>query len=79
MSKFSHVDFILTTHYTSVCSKFKKSENVANFKMDVKKKQGKLTYSYKMKKGISKIQGAVNILEDMNYPKEILDSVKENK
>ena len=47
--------------------------------MDVKKKQGKLIYSYKMKKGISKIQGAVNILEDMNYPKEILDSVKENK
>jgi hypothetical protein len=29
-----------------------------------------------MKKGISKIQGAVRILEEMNYPKEILDSVK---
>lgn len=78
MSKYSHVDFILTTHYTSVCSKLKKSEKVANFKMDVKKKGGKLIYTYKMKKGISKVHGAINILENMNYPKEILDNVKEN-
>jgi hypothetical protein len=79
MSNYSHVDFILTTHYVSVCSKLKKSKLVNNFKMDVKKKKGKLIYEYKLKKGISKIQGAVNILEEMNYPKEILDSVKEEK
>ena len=78
MSKYSHVDFILTTHYTSVCSKLKKSEKVANFKMDVKKKGGKLLYTYKMKKGISKIHGAINILENMNYPKEILENVKQD-
>ena len=38
--------------------------------------QGKITYTYKMKKGISKVQGALLILEDMNYPNEILDSIK---
>jgi hypothetical protein len=29
-----------------------------------------------MKKGISKIPGAVKILEQMDYPKEIIDNVK---
>jgi hypothetical protein len=37
---------------------------------------GSLKYTYKMKKGISKIQGAIKILEQMNYPNEIIDSVK---
>ena len=38
---------------------------------------GKLKYTYKMKKGISKIEGAIRILEDMDYPEEIINSVKE--
>ena len=37
---------------------------------------GGFKYTYKMKKGISKIQGAVKILEQMNYPDEIINSVK---
>ena len=79
MGNFSHVDFILTTHYTSVCSKLSKSKYIKNYKMDVGKKGDKLIYKYKMKRGISKIQGAFTILEEMNYPKEILESVKEEK
>jgi hypothetical protein len=78
MSKFSHVDFILTTHYTSVCRKFKKSSRISNYKMDVKEINGKLIYHYTIKKGISKIQGAFSILEDMNYPEEIMKSIRES-
>jgi hypothetical protein len=37
---------------------------------------GSLKYTYKMKRGISKIQGAIKILEQMNYPDEIIDNVK---
>ena len=45
--------------------------------MDVKfDNNGKIKYTYQMKKGISKVQGALLILEDMNYPNEILDSIK---
>ena len=35
-----------------------------------------LTYTYKLKRGISKIQGAIKILEQMEYPEEILQDVK---
>ena len=78
LSKFKHVDFILTTHYVKICSKFKKNKCIRNHKMDVVQDDlGKLKYTYKMKKGISKIEGAVRILEDMDYPEEIINSVKE--
>jgi hypothetical protein len=46
--------------------------------MDVKEINGKLIYHYTIKKGISKIQGAFSILEDMNYPEEIMKSIRES-
>ena len=77
IAEFDNVDFILTTHYTTICKKLGKSKKVQNYKMDVKfDEQNKISYTYKMKKGISKVQGALLILEDMNYPNEILDSIK---
>ena len=36
----------------------------------------KIQYTYKIKKGISKVQGAILILEEMNYPDEIIDNIK---
>ena len=33
----------------------------------------KLTYTYKMEKGISEVKGGINVLTDLNYPKEIID------
>lgn len=77
LSKFKNVNFMLTTHYVDICKKFKKSECIQNYKMLVENQEnGSLKYTYKMKKGISKIQGAIKILEQMNYPNEIIDSVK---
>ena len=79
LTKFNNVDFILTTHYTSVCSKLKKCGQIRNHKMDVIQDEdsGEIKYTYKMKKGISKVQGAVKILESMNYPEEIMNMIKE--
>jgi DNA mismatch repair ATPase MutS len=80
LSKYDNVDFILTTHYTKICSKLRKNKRIRNHKMDVVQDDlGKLKYTYKMKKGVSKIQGAVRILEDMDYPEEIINSVKNEK
>lgn len=70
------VNFILTTHYVSVCKKMKKVKTLCNYKMMVEQDGIKLKYTYKIKKGISKIQGAIRILEDMNYPQDILNSIK---
>lgn len=90
LSKYQNVDFILTTHYVSVCKRLDKKlrklcENkpskyraIKNYKMDVleNSETGSVKYTYKMKNGISKIQGAILILEDMCYPREILDEVR---
>jgi hypothetical protein len=77
LSEKNNVNFMLTTHYVAICSKFKKSNRIQNYKMVVENlENGGLKYTYKMKKGISKIQGAVKILEQMDYPKEIIDNVK---
>ena len=80
LSKNSNVDFILTTHYTSICPRLKKTKNIKNWKMDaICTENEEIQYTYKIKKGVSKIQGAIKVLKDMQYPKEIIDSILEWK
>lgn len=85
LSKYKNVDFILTTHYVSLCKKLEKKlaqnsnlKKIVNYKMDVleNSETNKVKYTYLIKRGISKIQGAVLILEEMCYPKEILDEMR---
>ena len=76
LSKHENVDFILTTHYVSICKKLEKLKCVKNYKMDVvEKEDGDFEYTYKMKKGVSKIKGAFLILKQMDYPAEILEDM----
>jgi hypothetical protein len=80
LTKFEHVDFILTTHYTSICKKLenKESGRIRNYKMDVETMEnGQYKYTYLLKRGISKIQGAKQILKDMDYPREIVENFDE--
>jgi len=78
LSKYENIDFMLTTHYVYVCKKFKKSQKIRNFKMGVKStdESGGYRFTYKLETGISKIQGAMKILKDMDYPQEMLDNIK---
>jgi hypothetical protein len=77
LAKHPNVNFILTTHYVKVCKRLRKNENIKCCKMDAKiNKNGELDYTYRMKSGISKIQGAFCVLKSMNYPEEILECMK---
>lgn len=78
LSKYENIDFILTTHYVYVCKKFKKSQKIRNFKMGVEYTDMNEGYrfTYKLETGISKIQGAIKILKDMDYPQEMLDNIR---
>ena len=77
LSNYTNVNFILTTHYVSICKKFKNSNDIQNYKMDVQVlENGEFVYTYKIKKGISKIKGGVRVLKDMDYPKEIIDCIE---
>ena len=76
LSSFKNVDFILTTHYTSVCKKITEKHKMRNYKMNVKRTEdGKLKYTYKIKEGICHIKGAFEILKSMDYPQEILENM----
>jgi hypothetical protein len=44
--------------------------------MDVNDVDGKIEYTYNISKGISTIEGAVSIFEEMGYPEEILNSFR---
>ena len=82
ISKYSNIDFILTTHYIGMCKKIKKQnklneldiKKIVNYKMDVIEKDNIIEYTYKMVNGISQVQGALHVFKEMNYPKEILQS-----
>jgi hypothetical protein len=77
LSKYTNVDFILTTHYTSICNKITKEEKISNYQMDIQRTDdGKLKFTYKIKPGICVIQGAVEILKEMEYPNDILDYIE---
>jgi energy-coupling factor transporter ATP-binding protein EcfA2 len=79
LAKKDNVRFILTTHYVEVCKKFKKSEKVKNYKMIVERTEaGGFKYTYKMRKGISTMEGGIAILKTMDYPAEILNDLTAN-
>jgi len=80
LTEFKNVHFMLTTHYNCVCKKIikKRLTNIKNYKMDVKENVqvggGKeLEYTYKMVKGISNVEGAINVLKTLDYPQKIIE------
>jgi DNA mismatch repair ATPase MutS len=73
LNRFKNVSTMLTTHFVKVCAKLDKNKYIENYKMITEEKNKKLVYTYKMEKGISHVKGVINILEEMNYPKAIID------
>lgn len=75
------IDFLLTTHYVDLCHNLEQSQkdsdtcrntrSIGNFQMKCLEKDGKLDMTFKMVPGISEIQGAMYVLEKMDFPKEI--------
>ncbi len=77
LQQYSNVNFILTTHYLSICKKFKGASNVQNYKMVVTvNPDGTFNYTYKIKKGISNLKGGVRVLKDMDYPQQIINTIE---
>jgi DNA mismatch repair ATPase MutS len=77
--KNKNVSCLLTTHFIKVCKKLQKNKNIENFHMDACKKNNKIEYKYLLLEGISVVKGGINVLSDMNYPKEIIDNTIKNQ
>ena len=78
LQKYPNVFSLLTTHFVKVCNKLNKIKTIKNCKMDSEKINNKIKYTYKLKSGISNVKGGINVLTEMNYPKEIIDSTITN-
>jgi hypothetical protein len=76
LNKLKNIDYMLTTHYNKLCKKLTKQNN--NFYMNVKTNASgdDFEYTYKIKKGISKVKGALKVLKDLEYPDNIITNMK---
>jgi MutS domain V len=75
LAGFPNVNFLLTTHYRSICDRFRKSKTVENWRMAAESNGGKMRYSYKIERGVSQTKGAAEVLRAMDFPEEILNDV----
>ena len=73
LQKYKNVTSLLTTHFIKVCKKLNKEISIQNYKMVTEKKNNKIIFMYKLEKGISEVKGGINVLTEMNYPKEIIE------
>ena len=73
ISKLSNLDYMLTTHYTSLCIMMDKVPNTNNKQMEIIDTNS----TYKLINGISKIKGGIKVLEELSYSEEIINSAKE--
>ena len=81
LNTYENVDLLLTTHYSKLC-KLLEAENIQNMHMKIEKKYdvGKevnsMKYLYKLGKGISSVKGGIKVLQDLDYPIEIINDTK---
>jgi len=76
VNTFDNVDLLLTTHYSKLC-KLLEAERVENMHMKIERdEQDTIRYTYKLGKGISCVKGGIKVLEDLDYPIEIIADTK---
>jgi hypothetical protein len=91
LNTFENVDLLLTTHYFKLC-KLLEAEHVENMHMKIKrttnggqqggqgqedkKESNFIKYTYKLGKGISSVKGGIKVLEDLDYPVEIINDTR---
>jgi hypothetical protein len=85
LNTFDNVDLLLTTHYSKLC-KLLEAERVENMHMKIKmtgeqgqedkKEPNLIKYTYKLGKGISSVKGGIKVLEDLDYPIEIINDTR---
>ena len=68
-----NVDYIITTHFLNICRHLESDEKNTNLHMKVNTSNNKMEYTYKLQQGISEIKGGVQVLQYLQYPKEIIN------
>jgi hypothetical protein len=74
LQKYKNVTSLLTTHFIKVCKKLNEEKSIQNYKMVTERKENRIIFKYQLEKGISEVKGGINVLTEMNFPKEIIDN-----
>ena len=74
--KFKRVSCLLTTHFVNVCKNLDSNVNITNYHMLTLKNNCMNKHTYLLKKGISEVKGGIQVLFEMDFPKEIIDNTK---
>ena len=66
------VDYILTTHYISLCQILKSTDTIVNKHMEVIGDKN----TYRLVEGISEVKGGIKVLEDLKYDNKIVEMAR---
>jgi DNA mismatch repair ATPase MutS len=77
IAKQKNIDFMITTHYFQLCNLLKKENSILNKSMKITMKDQNIIYDYKLIDGISEIKGGFNVLKELEYPEEILNTINQ--
>jgi energy-coupling factor transporter ATP-binding protein EcfA2 len=72
ISNYKNLDYILTTHYISLCEILINTPSIINKHMEVIDNNN----TYQLVEGISKIKGGIKVLEDLNYDNSIIEMAR---
>ena len=72
ISNNKNFDYILTTHYISLCQMLKTTSTIANKQMEVIDNKN----TYCLVDGISKVKGGIKVLEDLEYDSSIIEMAR---
>lgn len=75
-SSSKYVDFMLTTHYVSLCEKLDSNAEIINNHMKINDANEEFEYLYKLTEGISKVKGGVKVFNDLDYPETIISEMQ---
>lgn len=67
----TNVRYLLTTHFTELTE----MPSVSLLRMKCIQEEKKIEYTYSSEEGVNQIQGGFQVLRDLCYPKEILDTI----
>jgi hypothetical protein len=73
IAKYKNLDYILTTHYVSLCKLLDKNKNIINKQMKILNNNS----TYKLKNGISDIKGGIKVLKELDYDETIIKGANE--
>ena len=77
LNKHPHVSFIITTHFLDLCRRLDTDNKMSNRHMAIDAEGEGFKYTYKLSSGMSNVRGGVKVLNDLEYPDEIISGTRE--